>query len=418
MAEMVLMPQKGVSDESAVLAQWLVKEGDTVKKDQNIFVQETGKSTFECESPADGVILKIFVPEGEEVTIGVPVCAIGQAGETVDAPAAEAAAPAAEQAPVEQSAAPAPAAVAAAPAAATVSQDGFKASPRAKMLALQTGADISAATPTGPDGRIIERDVKELMKNGIAPKAAVSAEAPAAAAAPAVTGPEYEDKPLTKIRKVIAENMHKSLSEMAQLTLNRTFDATAIMEYRKMAKNSKGMGVENLTINDFVLYAVAKTLLEFPDINAHFLGDKMRCFNTVNLGVAVDTPRGLMVPVLRGAEKMSLLEISQSVKTKAAQCKDGTIPPAEISGGSFTVTNLGAFGIESFTPVVNPPQTCILGVDTVTLRPREVNGEIQFYKAMGLSLTFDHRAVDGAPAAQFLKVLAERLENFSLLLAL
>ena len=420
MAEMVLMPQKGVSDESAVLAQWLVKEGDAVKKDQNIFVQETGKSSFECECPADGVILKIFVQEGEEVAVGVPVCAVGNPGEKVDAPAAgEApAAPAAQEA-AAPAAAPA-AAAAPAPTASAPSADGMiKASPRARMLAQETGMDLSAATPTGPDGRIIERDVKELMKNGAAPApAAAAAQKTAAPAAEAAQAAAYEDKPLPKIRKVIAANMHKSLSEMAQLTLNRTFDATAIMEYRKLAKASKGMGVENLTINDFILFAVARTLPEFPDLNAHFLGDKMRYFNGVQLGVAVDTPRGLMVPVLRNAEKMSLLEISTAVKEKAAACKAGNISPDELSGGSFTVSNLGSTGVESFTPVINPPQTAILGVDTFTLRPKEVNGEIKFYKAMGLSLTFDHRALDGSPAAQFLKVLSERLENFSLLLAL
>ena len=412
MAEMVLMPQKGVSDESAVLAQWLVKEGDTVKKDQPLFTQETGKSSYECESPADGVVLKFFVQEGEEVNVGVPICAIGQPGETVEAPtaAADAAPAAAEEAPA---AAAAP--VAAAPAAAaTVSADGFKASPRAKMLAEETGVDVKLATPTGPDGRVIERDVKTLLKNGVPEQVAAPV---AAAAAPAAPAAAYEDKPLPKIRKVIAENMHKSLSEMAQLTLNRTFDATAIMEYRKLAKASKGMGVEDLTLNDFILYAVSRTLPEFPDLNAHFLGDKMRYFNGVQLGVAVDTPRGLLVPVIANADKMSLVEISKAVKEKAAQCKDGSIPASELSGGSFTVSNLGAAGIESFTPVINPPQTGILGVDTFTLRAKEVNGEIKYYKAMGLSLTFDHRALDGAPAANFLKALAEKLENFSLLLA-
>ena len=414
MAEMVLMPQKGVSDESAVLAQWLVKEGDTVKKDQPLFTQETGKSSYECESPADGVVLKFFVQEGEEVNVGVPICAIGQPGETVEAPtaAADAAPAAAEEAPA---AAAAP--VAAAPAAAaTVSADGFKASPRAKMLAEETGVDVKLATPTGPDGRVIERDVKTLLKNGVPEQVAAPAAA-AAAPAPAAPAAAYEDKPLPKIRKVIAENMHKSLSEMAQLTLNRTFDATAIMEYRKLAKASKGMGVEDLTLNDFILYAVSRTLPEFPDLNAHFLGDKMRYFNGVQLGVAVDTPRGLLVPVIANADKMSLVEISKAVKEKAAQCKDGSIPASELSGGSFTVSNLGAAGIESFTPVINPPQTGILGVDTFTLRAKEVNGEIKYYKAMGLSLTFDHRALDGAPAANFLKALAEKLENFSLLLA-
>ena len=293
----------------------------------------------------------------------------------------------------------------------------------ARLIA-EMGVNVFAATPTGPNGRIIERDVRTLMESGLVEAAAtpVAEAAPAAkaeAAAPAAAAAAYEDKPLSKIRKVIAENMHKSLSEMAQLTLNRTFDATAMIELRKKFKNSKGYGLENVTLNDFILFAVSRTLLDFPELNAYFMGDKMRCFNNVNLAVAVDTPRGLMVPVISAMEKLNIGTISNLVKEKAAQCKDGSINPAELSGGSFTVTNLGSMGIESFTPVINLPQTAILGVGTFQLKPREnADGEIEFYQAMGLSLTFDHRAVDGSPAAKFLKVLAERLENIELTLAL
>ena len=185
-------------------------------------------------------------------------------------------------------------------------------------------------------------------------------------------------------------------------------------------KASEGYGLEKVTINDFILLAVARTLPEFPDINANFLdGKTMRRFTHAQLGCAVDTPRGLFVPVMPDADKMSLREISQWVKAKAAACKDGNISPAELAGGSFTVSNLGAQGIESFTPIINPPQTAILGVCGLMLRPRETaDGEVEFYQAMGLSLTFDHRVVDGAPAAKFLKVLAERLENIEFLLAM
>lgn len=421
MATMVLMPQMGVSEESAVLAQYLVKEGETVKAGQALFSLETGKSAFECLAEVDGCVLKFFAAEGDEVNVGVPVMAIGEPGEAVEAPTAEAtSAPQTEAAPeVAPAAAPQ---VAAAPqtVAVTANSDGMiKASPRAKMLAAETGANLQLAAPTGPEGRIIERDVKALLKSGVAVESAapVEAAAPAPATAAAAPAAAYEDKPLSRIRKVIAENMHKSLSEMAQLTLNSSFDATAIIAFRKKAKAAKNFGLEEITLNDCILYAVSRTLLDYPEINANLLGDKMRYFHGVQLGVAIDTPRGLMVPVMRDAEKMSLSEMSRWVKDKAALCREGAIPPEELSGGSFTVSNLGSMGIESFTPVVNPPQTAILGVDTFMLRPREVNGEITFYQAMGLSLTIDHRAVDGAPGAKFLKALANNLENFDLLLA-
>lgn len=413
MADFVLMPQMGVSEESALLAQWLVAEGDQIKMEQAIFSLETGKSSFEELSKYEGTLLKILVPAGEEVPVGAPVAVIGKPGEKFEIPgsAAPAAAPAQEAAAAPQSAAQPEAAPAAAQPAVTAS-GAVAASPRAKHLAAELGLDISAATASGPEGRVIERDVKALAS--AAPR---SAAAPAQeAAAPAAT---YEDQPITRIRKVIAENMHSSLATMAQLTLNRTFDATAIMAIRKQMKASEGYGLEKITLNDFILYAVARTLPEFPDINANFIGDKMRRFAHAQLGCAVDTPRGLMVPVIRDADQLSLREISEAVKAKAKACRDGAIPGDELQGGSFTVSNLGSLGIESFTPIINPPQTAILGVCGLTLRPRETaDGEIEFYQAMGLSLTFDHRVVDGAPAAQFLKAVAERLENFQLLLAM
>ena len=417
MATIVQMPQMGVSDESALLAEWLVQEGEQVKVGQALFSQETGKSSFECLAEVEGTLLKQLVPAGEEVAVGTPVAVIGQPGEKFDLPAG-AAAPAAEAPKAETPKAEA-AAPAAAPAPAAQTSDHLNASPRAKNLAADLGVDITKAAPTGPEGRIIERDVKALAASGAAaaPAAAEAAKAAAPAAAPKAA---FEDQPITRIRKVIAENMHSSLATMAQLTLSRTFDATAIIELRKRMKASEGYGLEKVTINDFILLAVARTLPEFPDINANFLdGKTMRRFSHAQLGCAVDTPRGLMVPVMRDADKMSLREISKWVKAKAAACKDGAIKPDELAGGSFTVSNLGAQGIESFTPIINPPQTAILGVCGLTLRPRETaDGEVEFYQAMGLSLTFDHRVVDGAPAAKFLKVLAERLENIEFLMAM
>ena len=212
--------------------------------------------------------------------------------------------------------------------------------------------------------------------------------------------------------------MHESLINSAQLTLNSSFDATEILEFRQELK-AKGerLGLDKITLNDIILFAVSRTILNHRELNAHFLGDKMRLFNTVNLGVAVDTDRGLMVPTIFNAEKKSLLEISQEAKELINQCRQGRINPDYLQGGTFTVTNLGALGIESFTPVINPPQTAILGVNTIVQRARMIDGEIEYYPAMGLSLTFDHRAIDGAPAARFLKELVDNLENFRLLLA-
>ena len=229
---------------------------------------------------------------------------------------------------------------------------------------------------------------------------------------------EYVDEKLPNIRKVIAKSMHASLSTMAQLTLNTSFDATKLMAFRASLKGgAEKMGLANITLNDMVLYAVSRVLLNHRSLNAHYLDDTMRFFNTVNLGIAVDTERGLLVPTVFGAEKLTLNGLSRAAKSVITEAQQGTISPDKLKGGTFTVTNLGSLGIESFTPVINPPQTGILGVDTITRRIKEVNGEDVSYPAMGLSLTFDHRALDGAPAAKFLKELCFALENFDLLLA-
>ena len=203
---------------------------------------------------------------------------------------------------------------------------------------------------------------------------------------------------------------------MAQLTHNTSFDATAILNYRKQLKAAGGE-YAGITLGDIVLYAVSRTLLNHPDLNANMLDDNnIRLYSHVNLGVAVDTPRGLMVPTIRNADQLSLLEISKAVKELAGECRDGAISPDKLSGGSFTVSNLGSMGVESFTPVINPPQTGILGVGGLMHRVRPgKNGEIEMYQAMGLSLTCDHRAIDGTPSAKFLKDLSQNLENFDLM---
>ena len=411
MANAVIMPKAGITVESCIIGTWEKKVGDTVKVGDILFTYETDKASFECESTEEGTILEIFFQDGDEVPCLVNVCAIGAPGEDCSAlrPAGgEQEAPA----PVQEEEKKVEAPVQAAPTATAPAGDKTAVSPRAKKLAERAGVDATLATPTGPNGRIIERDVRTLMDNPVAGSATVEA------APQAVIENEYEDVKFSGIRRAISKSMHTSLSTMAQLTHNTSFDATAILAYRKLLKASEGE-VSGITLGDIVLYAVSRTLKNHPDLNAHMLDDNnIRLFKHVHLGVAVDTPRGLMVPTIFNADQKSLLEISKEVKELAAACREGNISPDKLSGGTFTVSNLGNMGVESFTPVINPPQTGILGVcGTVDRVKKGKDGELKIYPAMGLSLTYDHRAVDGTPAARFQKELGYNLENFTALLA-
>jgi pyruvate dehydrogenase E2 component (dihydrolipoamide acetyltransferase) len=220
------------------------------------------------------------------------------------------------------------------------------------------------------------------------------------------------------VRKVIAERMLQSLQTTAQLTLNASADARALQVLRKRLKESpEAMGLRGITINDLVLFAVARTLPAFPGLNALFTGAEIHQYRSVNLGIAVDTPKGLMVPVVRGADALSLRQLSAEAKRLATACQAGKIMPDELAGGTFTVTNLGAFGVESFTPVLNPPQVGILGVSGIQLKPVEVGDKVKFVPHLGLSLTINHQVVDGAPAARFLQALGQAIAAIDLLLA-
>jgi pyruvate dehydrogenase E2 component (dihydrolipoamide acetyltransferase) len=228
----------------------------------------------------------------------------------------------------------------------------------------------------------------------------------------AIEGAEVE--PVKGIRKLIAERMMQSLASTAQFTLNSTFDATAIQNYRKKKREEMGdSGGPKITLNDLIAHALIQTLKRHPALNAHFLGDRIARFEEVHLGVAVDTPRGLMVPVLRSVCSKSLEELSGGIKELVNSCIEGNVLPDQLSGGTFTLTNLGMLGIDHFTPVINPPEAAILGVGGISLRPvRGKDGEFTPAECITLSLTIDHQAVDGAPAARFLKDLVDTLENY------
>ena len=419
MAKAVIMPKAGITVESCIIGKFMKNVGDTVNVGDILFTYETDKASFECESTEAGEILAIFFAEGDEVPCFTNVVAVGAKGEDysdlVPGGAAEAAPEAKEEEKKEEAAK-----VEAAPEATQTKDGSLHISPRAKALSEKAGVDYTYAQATGPNGRIIERDIRKLMEDGV-PAAAAKAEAPAAAPAAAAPAPKaengYEDVKFSGIRKVIAKSMVNSLSTMAQLTNHHSFDATAIQAFRKECKAAGG-DIAGITLGDMVLYAVSRTLLNHKDLNANMVGDDtLRRFEHVNLGVAVDTPRGLMVPTIFNADQKSLLEISKEVKALAEAARSGAISPDLLSGGTFTVSNLGATGVEMFTPVINPPQTGILGVCGITNRVREVNGQLSIYPAMGLSLTYDHRAIDGNPASKFVSELCKNLEKFTLLLA-
>ena len=423
-AKPVTMPKAGITVESCILTKWNVKVGDTVKVGDVMFSYETDKSSFDFQAEIEGEVLALFCEEGDEVPVLSNVCAVGAHGDDPSPLAPGGVAPVAV---VEEVKAPVATAAPVATPATTVSAsaDGkIFASPRAKNLAVKLGVDLKDATPTGPNGRIIERDVREASLSVKAAPAPVVAPAPAVApaTAPVVEAKAsedlkaFKDEKMSNIRKVIAKNMVMSLSTMAQLTHTISFDCTNIMAFRKYLKdNAEILKLPPITINHIIIYAVSRVLKNHRDLNAHLLnGDTMRYFEHVNMGIATDTPRGLLVPTLFGADTMSLSEIAVKSKKLSQDAIDGKLSPEFLTGGSFTISNVGNMGIESFTPVVNPPQTGILGVNTLETRIKlNKEGEIVPYTAMALSLSYDHRALDGAPASRFLKELKEFLENFS-----
>ena len=441
------MPKQGQSVESCIVTEFKKKVGDKVAVGDVLFSYETDKASFDEDAKVAGTVLACFFNDNDEIPCLTNVMVIGEPGESFSEYAPSGFAPAAAQA--TEAAAPAPsAAEPAAPAAgsaevpaAAAPTAGAPVSPRARRLAAEKGVDTAQVAGSGPHGRIIERDVvaaEGAPKSGLA-KAMMAAgglQAPAAGTGiggmvkgsdlktwkPSHTenlageGEEFTVEKMSNMRKLIAKSMYNSLQNTAQLTHMLGADARRIQALRKKAKKAleEGRIDANITINDFVCYAVIKALKKFPKVNSHCLGDAMRLFNVVNLGCAVDTERGLMVPCVKRAEDLNIVGLSKALKRVAEDCKKGSINPDLLSaeGASFTVSNLGGFGVEWFTPVINVPQSAILGVGTIVPRPKDLGaGVYAFVPYLGLSLTYDHRALDGGEATRFLKQVAVEIEN-------
>lgn len=457
MADKVLMPKQGNSVESCIIVAWLKKEGDVVSPGDIICEVETDKATIEVESSFEGTMLKTFYEEEDDVPVHNLIALIGEPGEDIsmfsaDGDNGEEKSP---ETPVQEEETVSVDAeiIKSAPLVVAEVEEGKRlGSPRAMNLAAVKGLDIRTVQGSGPEGRIIERDILSLTKDfpSMSPAAIeellksgrpmpikgsgiggrvllndVQNSRPVISTSVAVSsvkgefpGPVNEIK-VRGIQKITAQHMFNSLSTTAQLTLNTSVDARALLALRNRFKNSdESLGLQKITINDLILFAVAKTLPEFPEMNEHFLGDKIVQFEKVHLGCAVNTERGLLVPVIKDAGSYSLKELSERGKALFGAAAEGKSNPEDLAGGTFTISNLGSMGVESFTPVLNKPEVGILGVCSVSLKPVQVDGEVQFIPHMGLSLTFDHQAVDGAPAAVFLKALVSAIKNIDLLMAM
>jgi len=407
MAIPVLMPKQGQSVETCIITRWLRNKGEKVSTGDILFSYETDKAAFDLESPGDGFLIDIFFKEGDEVPVLVNVAVIGQQGEPTDVfrpqnTAENTRDTSPTQKNKEHITAPASDVKPFSPSDGSMT----RISPRAKKLAESKNLDYKNIHGSGPNGRILCSDIEEaLTGNKTYEKSFLQA------------GNEFTDLPLSNVRKLIAQAMYSSLRSSAQLTHHMSADVRRLLEARRKNKENIASGSEkhDITINDMVCWCVIKALEKHPEVNTHFLDDKIRTFKSVHLGSAVDTQRGLMVPVIKNAGMMDIKQLSAALKWAADECRKGNIDPELIksTAATFTVSNLGNYGVEMFTPVINLPQAAILGVNTIIYRPRPVKEySVEFVPYIGLSLTYDHRAVDGGPATKFLAEIRTEIENF------
>ncbi|MDD3332686.1 MAG: dihydrolipoamide acetyltransferase family protein [Proteiniphilum sp.] len=448
MAEVIIMPKQGQSVESCIITELRKKTGDSVKKGEVLFAYETDKASFEEESPLDGVVLACLYDEGDEVPVLENMMVIGAPGEDISSLLGdrETESHGGKEEAVSETAHNSNG-VSLADEVSSTPRDKqlpvtneLLVSPRARKLAEKEAVDLTRLAGTGPQGRIIENDVlahlqqrprmtplakKLAAKEGVQPQSVGTGLAGAARSSDLSTplneiyGKDYEERKISNIRKLIARSMHASLQNSAQLTHHLGADARRILDLRKKAKAALDDGAltVNITLNDMVCFAVIKALKKFPSVNSHFMGESVRYFNKVHLGLAVDTERGLMVPVVRNADDLSVTGLAAQLKEVAAACRNGSVNPDILApeAGTFTVSNLGNYGVEMFTPVINLPQSAILGVNTIVPRPKDLgDGVYAFVPYIGLSLTYDHRSLDGGEATRFLKQIAIEIETMDI----
>ena len=395
------MPKFGLTMVEGTIQRWFKNEGDAISEGEALFEVETEKVLYEVESTANGTVAKLLYGLEAVVPVGLPVAVIAEAGEDV----AEVAARYSDGAPAPQAAtspagSPTPGAGSAVAAPAAAAPDGKRApvTPAARKLAAEHNIDTASLTGTGPGGRITREDVQQAID--------AAAQAPTEVSSPAQEQAQDQSVPLRGMRKVIAERMHKSLTDTAQLTITTEVDVTQLIERREEVRREF-----NTTYNDFIIQACAHALLQHPRMNASLEGDAIQLHGAVHVGFAVALDEGLIVPVVHDADKKPLKTIAQEARALAEKARAGRLKLEEVSGGTFTVSNLGMAGVDAFTPILNSPQTGILGVGRIVDKPVVYQGEIARRSMLVLSLTFDHRVIDGAPAGAFLGSVADLLSH-------
>ena len=444
MANIIEMPKLSDTMTVGTLVKWLKKEGDVVKSGDNLAEVETDKATMELECFFDGTLLKIFAEAGSQVALGAPLCAVGKPGETVEAPASAAPAPAAKEEPKKEASAKAetapqqaasaenkeaelkkPSADAApssssAPAApARAEGERVKISPLAKKLADEKGIDPSSVTGSGPGGRIVRADIEAAAKN---PKPASSKSgAPAAAFSGGTVGakgPIQDERTVavSTMRGVIGKRLLESKTTIPHFYLEIEVDAEPLMALREQLNKGLEKAGVKLSVNDFILKGSAEALRRVPDVNAAWEGTQIRYFGAAHVSFAVALPDGLITPVVRDAHDKSIFQVSSEAKSLGKLAKDKKLKPDQFTGGTFCVSNLGMMGIPKFFPIITPPNAAILGVGTTVTKPVVKNGQIVVGQTLTLTLSADHRVVDGAVGAQFLAALKAVLESPALLL--
>jgi pyruvate dehydrogenase E2 component (dihydrolipoamide acetyltransferase) len=408
MATAVIMPKQGQSVETCIITRWFKSKGERGSVGDILFSYETDKASFDLESPVEGTLLDVYFGDGAEVPVLVNVAVIGKSGETTDSFSPTALPSTASKTFIASSAPDASESLKAINSVQTQPDHDNKTriSPRAKRIAENKGLDYNNLQGSGPNGRIIARDIEKAYSGDASVVKSIQTK-----------GTEYTEQPLSNVRKIIAKAMQSSLQNSAQLTHHMSADVRSLLEARQKIKDklSTDKSQQDITLNDMICWCAIKALEKFPEANSHFLTDSIKTFHKVHLGLAVDTPRGLMVPVLINASEMDLTKLSKELKSIAEACKKGSINPELIqsTAATFTVSNLGNYGVEMFTPIINLPQVAILGVCTIINRPANIgNNILGFVPYIGLSLTYDHRAIDGGPATLFLKEIKEQIEAF------
>ncbi|MHB8928698.1 MAG: dihydrolipoamide acetyltransferase family protein [Bacillota bacterium] len=409
MATQVTMPKLGLTMIQGKVVKWLVAEGGAVTKGQTIVQVTTEKIANVVEAPADGVLRKVLVPEGKTVPVLTPLAIIAGADEDISEAVKAASAPPSISTVVAGTAVPvvpavAPTAARVAPSA-TPAAEPLKVSPVARKLAEEAGLDLSTVVGSGPAGRILRENVERALA---ARAAAAKSAAPPAAAPEAASD---QTVPADEMRLTISRRMMESMNAAAQTTITRTINAGELVRLREalLPRIERETGVR-LSYTDIIVRAVALALRRHSEINVSFDGQTITRRAEVNVGIAVDLGEGLIVPVVRHADTLGLAELSARIKGLADMARRGGLEPDDIVGGTFTVTNLGMFAADAFTPILNPPESAILGVGRIADRPVIENGRVVPGKEMVLSLTHDHRVIDGAPAARFLGAVADHLE--------